>query len=145
MRNVPALARLWQSPDALGAFRMYTAKRDGQVVLLSSCWLRFPDPAKGFTNRATDDHLFVNSYELCRILKVDRATGDVVWELGEGGDFELLAGEWFCNQHDPELQPDGSWLVYDNSLEGPSRVVEVAVDEETMTAEIVWSFPGPAE
>ncbi|MEO0602598.1 MAG: aryl-sulfate sulfotransferase [Myxococcota bacterium] len=93
----------------------------------------------------TDDALYVSSRELSCLFKVDPITGEVRWRLGRDLDFTLLAGTWFEGQHDPELQPDGHWLVYDNTLEGPSRVVELAIDEVAMTAEVVWEFPGEAQ
>lgn len=92
----------------------------------------------------TDDVMYVNSYKQSTIFKVDRATGDILWRLGDGRDFELLSGEWFHNEHDPQLQDNGNWLIYDNTYDGPSRVVEVAIDEAAMTAEVVWTFPGEA-
>jgi hypothetical protein len=79
------------------------------------------------------------------IIKIDRATGEVLWRLGEDGDFELTAGDWFYNQHAPEVQADGSLLIYDNGNErgvaSPySRAVVYALDYEAMEATQTWKY-----
>ena len=91
---------------------------------------------------ASAQDAYINSRELSTIFKIDRETGEVVWGLGRAGEFELAEGLWYGHQHDPELQEDGSWLVYDNSLNGASRVVRVRPNEDSMTASIEWEFPG---
>ncbi|MGB1699214.1 MAG: aryl-sulfate sulfotransferase, partial [Nannocystaceae bacterium] len=86
------------------------------------------------------------------IVDVDRATGDVRWILGDGGDFTLADGaegpaEWFYSQHAPTMESDGTILVYDNGNERPdapdsySRAVRYLLDEDAMTATQVWSYP----
>jgi outer membrane protein assembly factor BamB len=86
------------------------------------------------------------------IVKIDRATGRVLWRLGPGGDFQLEDGcpcDWFYAPHAPELEPEGTILVYDNGNERPdtpvpySRAVRIRVDESAMTARTVWSFTTP--
>jgi hypothetical protein len=76
-----------------------------------------------------------------QVLLIDRATGDVVWTLGMGGDFDLQSGSWFSSQHDVSMQSDGSILLYDNgnfkSEDPTTRIVRYVVDEETQTAEQV--------
>lgn len=80
------------------------------------------------------------------IVAVDRDTSEVLWRLGDEGDFELLAGSWFWHQHSPQWQADGSLLLYDNgvrNLSAPpeqwrSRAVRYVLDFEAMTATQVW-------
>jgi len=59
------------------------------------------------------------------ILKIDyengTGTGEILWRLGEGGDFQIVGGgpsRWFYGQHDPNLVLDnGSQLtlaIWDN-------------------------------
>lgn len=48
--------------------------------------------------------------------------GELLWSLGEGGDFDLVEGEWFVQQHAPEWLDDGTMLVYDNGTERPGTV-----------------------
>jgi hypothetical protein len=80
------------------------------------------------------------------LYKIDRADGAVLWELGTGGDFVHLHDHeypWFWGAHGPEIQPDGNLLVYDNGRDdrGFARVLELALDEEARTAEIVFEYP----
>lgn len=80
------------------------------------------------------------------IIRIDHQSGDVVWRLGDGGDFALMGGTWFFHQHSPQWQPDGSLLLYDNGNGNPglppaqerSRPVRYALDEVAMTATQVW-------
>lgn len=75
-------------------------------------------------------------------------------------DFELLdqgaaAFEWSYHQHAPQLQPDGSLLLFDNgngravapdepllATERYSRAVQYAIDEQAGTVQQVWSYGG---
>ena len=71
---------------------------------------------------------------------------------GEGSGFTLTSGEWFSHPHAPEVQPDGSVLLYDNGnfrpgtglepgQEAPySRVVQYSLDTTTMTAAQTWEY-----
>ena len=80
-----------------------------------------------------------------QIIKIDHATGDIIWHLGEGGDFELANGEWFYSQHAPIWLPSGHISVYDNGTDRPSddkwsRGVVYELDETAMTATQVWEY-----
>jgi hypothetical protein len=83
---------------------------------------------------------------LGQVWKIDRATGEIVWRLGQGGDFApdpRSERPWFAFQHDPSPSGPGRILLYDNgpvSLQA-TRLVEYALDEVAMTAEIVWEYP----
>lgn len=85
----------------------------------------------------------------------DGPAGEVLWQLGPGLDFELTEGEWFYRQHAPEVQPDGTILLYDNGSQRPvatddkaeapppfSRAVLYELDRSgppsTWTARQVW-------
>jgi hypothetical protein len=84
----------------------------------------------------------------------DGSAGEVLWQLGPGLDFRLTEGEWFYRQHAPELQPDGTILLYDNGSQRPlpddgddkaapySRAVQYELDRSgprgTWTARQVW-------
>jgi hypothetical protein len=87
------------------------------------------------------------------IVKVNRA-GEIVWVLsGPWSDFTDPAGLPIWRSQD--LSPlwshghftegwEGGVLVFDNgNHSGRARVVEVALDEVAMTAEVVWSFNAP--
>jgi len=83
------------------------------------------------------------------VVMVDRLTGEVIWRLGEGGDFTLSSGGWFYSQHAPEMHADGTILIYDNGNERPgeapgfSRAVRYQLDPGALLAAEVWSFRAP--
>ncbi len=77
------------------------------------------------------------------MVSVNRASQDVEWRLGPGGDFALTSGRWFYHPHSPQWQDDGSLLLYDNGVGRPdgsevARVARFALDFETLEAAEVW-------
>ena len=74
------------------------------------------------------------------------AAGTLRWVLGvDSDDFRMVGdGRWFWHQHAPELQPDGSLLVYDNgnmrddAPQPHSRAVRYELDPDAGTVEQVW-------
>jgi hypothetical protein len=94
-----------------------------------------------------EDVAYINSWVLGKTWKVDRASGEIIWTLGKGGDFlppQDHETPWYAFAHSFDPIGDDHFLIYDNgSMErGWSRVVEYALDESTMEAEIVWEYPG---
>ncbi len=97
-----------------------------------------------------DDRLLLSSRNQSLLLLVDVPSGDVVWTLGEGGDFALVetAGApdpRFWSQHAPELVAGEGGashiLLFDNGVgRGWSRALELAYDEEGREARAVWEF-----
>jgi len=93
------------------------------------------------------DHVLLSCMALGRIFKLSRPDGQVLWALGEGGDFQAdpdAKHPWFYGGHGLKRLPDGHLLFYDNGTvkRGFSRVVEYALDEEARTATIAWEYPG---
>lgn len=102
------------------------------------------------------------------ILKIDYSngtgSGDVLWRLGQGGDFTLSSNDpaqWFYAQHFPVLlhtsgsqfrlalydngdaRPDGSGQSCDLTGSCYSRGVIMSVDESSRTAAVSWQYaPG---
>ena len=83
------------------------------------------------------------------LYRIDRDSGDIQWRFGGpncvNNDFEISGDplDGFSHQHDATVLDNGNILVFDNGnlRDDPvSRVVEYAVDEEAMTAELVWSY-----
>jgi arylsulfate sulfotransferase len=75
--------------------------------------MEFPDWTHGnaLTYLPQDGDLLLSMRHQHWIIKIDyqngKGTGDVLWRLGEGGDFALLGGinptDWFYGQHGPNL------------------------------------------
>lgn len=93
------------------------------------------------------DSLYLSCRNMNSVLKINRAGGEIIWRLGENGDFQMEATDRFYHQHSPELQPNGNLLIYDNGTGRPdevggeySRAVELELDEDAMTARAVWSW-----
>lgn len=76
--------------------------------------------------------------------------GELLWHSGPLGDMELLNGDWHLHQHAPELQSDGTVLLYDNGNNRPgrgpadaplySRAVHYAIDPDAGTVEQLWEY-----
>ena len=98
------------------------------------------------------DLVLVSARHLDWIIALDPASDAVAWRLGVDGDFTLDSGSWFSHPHAPEVQADGSILLYDNGnfrpgtglepgQEAPySRAVEYSLDTGTMTATQSWEY-----
>ncbi|HLV88254.1 MAG TPA: aryl-sulfate sulfotransferase [Candidatus Sulfotelmatobacter sp.] len=118
-----------------------------------------------------DGNLLLSMRHQSWILKIDYAngtgTGNILWKLGEDGDFGLAGGDptqWFYAQHDPVLEnTNGSLMtlaVYDDgnyridsagvacgtSPTAPacySRAAIFQIDEDTHNASLLWQYlPG---
>jgi hypothetical protein len=105
--------------------------------------------ANGMQYLEQDDSVIVSFRHQHWVTKIDRATGEVLWNLGLDGDFSLTSGEWFFGQHAPELHDDNRILVFDNGNDRPSgppytsRGVMYQLDFDAMTAEEIWSYQMP--
>lgn len=91
-----------------------------------------------------DDTYLVGLRNFDAIVKIQRATGEVVWVLGgRDSDFEIT-GRPTRHQHQFQTLHDGGLLVFDNgSVENlASRAVEFVLDDEGMTATQVWDYWG---
>jgi hypothetical protein len=100
------------------------------------------------------DAVIVSLRNLSRVVKIDPTTGEVLWQLGKGYDFTWVGDEppgerWFNMQHDARYLPNGHITMFDNGNcrdgdgELYSRALELAVDEASMTAWLVWEHRVP--
>ncbi len=128
---------------------------DGQVVWRWVADEHIPEAAEQHIhgNRAQIDEeaglAYLNARDLDTLFCIDRASGDVLWRLGAGGDFAIEPADaedpWFRYAHAPTVTPDDRVLLYDNGHweERPaSRVMEYQLDRESMTARVIWEYPG---
>lgn len=93
--------------------------------------------------------VYLNVRNMSKFYKIDMETGDIIWALGEGGDFTFVGDnpdQWFQRPHAPKVagENDDRILFYDNgSFErGYSRIVEYTINEETMVADINYTYHG---
>ena len=105
----------------------------------------------------TDGNLLVDSRNTWTMFKVNRHTGQIMWQLGgKHSSFTLRAGpgqvldrdgKIFAWQHDPEAIGGGEYTFFDDesggSLLGSSRVVTVRLDLATRVATLVKSVDQP--
>lgn len=96
------------------------------------------------------DALTVSVRHLDAVIQIDRATGELLWRFGPGGDFAIDdVADFAYHQHAPEWQDDGSLLLYDNGVGRPgpggvgdgvpqSRAVQYRLDADDGTAEVIW-------
>lgn len=115
----------------------------------------------------SDGDLLVSMRHQSWIIKVDYAdgkgTGDVLWKLGNGGDFTLDGGnapqDWFYGEHDPEIvstnsagvfsltmmdngygrfNADGTQCTTTNTAECYTTVPIYVIDESAKTATVTF-------
>jgi hypothetical protein len=136
--------------------------RDREVVFQWNSWdhVNYEDRLYGDYDYAhinsvfveADGNWIVSSRGLSQVLKIERATGEVLWRFGgKSGEFEFLEDPFanLCGQHTVTRTPDGTVLLFDNGQhcwpENPergehTRVAEYELDEERRTARLVWSY-----
>jgi hypothetical protein len=114
----------------------------------------------------TDGNLLVDARDTWTTYKVDRHSGNVIWQLGgKASSFTLQAapgqtlnnaGEIFAWQHDAEALGDGVYSVFDNESAGAantgagstaefglSRTVRLELDQRSHTATLLQSVDQP--
>jgi hypothetical protein len=100
-------------------------------------------------NLDNDGHIFIATPAWVK--KINRQTGEIMWHLGgDENEFTFIGvdpdeGIAHFGGHAFHRLDNGNVLQFDNgSSSVPSQVVEYALDEENMTAELVWSYkPDP--
>lgn len=132
-------------------------------------WLHSNDVSWSLDN----EHYLINLRNANSFAKVNRETGELVWICGMKGNFTLLDAEgqetqslWYHTHIIKEVEPN-KYLMFDNDLHnltkgldsypewkggngwwtanygGQSRLIEITVDEQNMTAWISWSYTAP--
>ena len=114
-------------------------------------------------------HFFINFRNTDSFAKIDRETKELEWIVGRDGNFTLLENGvekeslWYHSHIVKEIEPN-VFLMHDNDFHnrthldtypegedpfdnygGRSRLIEITLDESTMTGEITWSFEPPTE
>jgi hypothetical protein len=90
--------------------------------------------------------------------KINQTTGDIIWACGEFGNFTLLGANgqpvsslWYHSHDTKEVAPD-VFTMFDNDYENNtnpddchSRMIEVTLNETSMTAYVNWSWEAPTQ
>jgi hypothetical protein len=105
-----------------------------------------------------EDVIYYNSRNCNTFYKIDHKTKKVLWALGEYGDFQLFdqygntREHLFFHAHSVEKIDNDTFILFDNDRHNQtnpenhrSRIVEITVDEETMTAYESWVWSAPIE
>jgi hypothetical protein len=93
-----------------------------------------------------DGGVIVSYRDLNTVIKVDRRTHKIAWQLGgTHNQFTLLDDPLggFDGQHTARVLPNGHLLIFDNGwMHSPpaSRAVEYAIDTVSKTATMVWQY-----
>jgi arylsulfate sulfotransferase len=108
---------------------------DSTVVAAPTDWLHANTIWK-----LSDGNLLISFRNCSQLWKIHALTGAILWKLGANGDFALPANATFYRQHYAHEPGDGTILMFDNGQapERPvSRALSLAVDESSMTAQVV--------
>ena len=99
----------------------------------------------------SSESVFVSSRNLSRITKIDYASKDLIWNMGQTDFMDEIYFEQdlnFSHQHSVQVLDNGNLLFFDNHhYLSPelSRCLEVSYDESDYSAEIVWEHVLPAD
>ncbi|MFX0108239.1 MAG: aryl-sulfate sulfotransferase, partial [Candidatus Hodarchaeota archaeon] len=107
---------------------------------------------------ADEDVIYYNPRNVNTFYKIDHKTGEVIWGVGEYGDFDLYNANGsrvenlFYHSHSVERVDDDTFILFDNNhhnqsaeAKHESRMVEITICEDTMTANESWSWKGTEE
>lgn len=92
-----------------------------------------------------DGNILISSRHLDEITKINRQTGSIIWRLGGPGNMFTFTNDpgRFYYQHGVRRLANGNIILFDNgNFHTPpySRAVEYRLDENNMTAEMVWQY-----
>jgi hypothetical protein len=134
-----------------------------QVVFEWNSWEKMgpegnlrPDPSDyAHVNSVFEDfdgNLIVSARGISQVAKIDRMTGEMIWRLGGTSNEFTFVDDPFsnlCGQHTASRLENGNILIFDNGqycwpeneARGElTRVVEYELDQDQMTARLVWSY-----
>jgi hypothetical protein len=141
----------WRSLDHIpvtDSYQVLTNANIGDYIHVNSLW--FDD---------TDGNIILSCRNTSEVIKISRATGDILWRLqGKHNQFTFVNGipgntdpAWFQVQHSAHRTPAGNLTVFDNGYSQHSdpaydfsrpysRAVEYNLDEVNKVATLVWAF-----
>ena len=105
-----------------------------------------------------EDMIYLNCRNLNTFFKIDHTTGEVIWALGEHGNFTLFdqrsnqRQNLFYHAHALEKVDNNTFILFDNDYLNQSdtsnhrsRILEITINETTMTANTSWAWAGTGE
>ncbi|MFX0122479.1 MAG: aryl-sulfate sulfotransferase [Candidatus Hodarchaeota archaeon] len=105
-----------------------------------------------------EDVLYYMSRNCNTFFKIDHKTKEILWALGEYGDFDLFdkkgnrRDHLFFHAHSVEKVDQNIFILFDNDMHNQtkmdnhrSRIVEITVNETSMTARESWSWAASEE
>jgi hypothetical protein len=160
--GLAAIATIQQEVDgeAVSGDGIFRIDMEGQSEPVWSAWDHFEYVDQGSQSQAMggwshanaldydaeEDAFYLSLRSFDAITKIQGQTGALEWILSGDpalSDFAFVDGSTpTSHQHQFELLDGDRLLSFDNryDLQEPARVVEFALDFETMTAEEVWSY-----
>ena len=107
---------------------------------------------------ADEDIIYYNSRNTNTFFKIDHGSKKVIWGLGEHGNFSLFNIDGnpreclFYHAHSVERVDDNTFIIFDNDMHNQtdpnnmiSRMIEIQINEDTMTANETWVYAAPAD
>ncbi|MFW9787780.1 MAG: aryl-sulfate sulfotransferase [Candidatus Thorarchaeota archaeon] len=105
-----------------------------------------------------DDSIYLMLRNANTFWKIDHSTGEVIWGLGEYGNFTLY-NRWkqstnnlFYHAHAVERIDENNFILFDNDFHNQtnewsrqSRILEIELNESTMTANTSWVWTADSE
>ncbi|MFX1515514.1 MAG: aryl-sulfate sulfotransferase [Promethearchaeota archaeon] len=105
-----------------------------------------------------EDMIYINCRNLNTFYKIDHKTGEVLWGLGEYGDFTLFDSfghqreNLFYHAHALKKVDNYTFILFDNDFMNKtdannhrSRILEITINETTMIANTSWVWIGSEE
>ncbi|MHA1686723.1 MAG: aryl-sulfate sulfotransferase [Candidatus Heimdallarchaeaceae archaeon] len=104
------------------------------------------------------DVLYVNVRNVNTFYKINHKTGELIWALGEYGNFTLYdyngkeRESLFWHTHALEYLGNNTFIIFDNGLHNQdnpllqqSSIKEITINEDNMTANITWQWIAPED
>jgi len=105
-----------------------------------------------------DSIIYLNCRFTNTFYKIDQNTGNIIWACGQFGNFTLIGDNdqqvsslWYGSHGTYQVAPD-VFIMFDNDFlnetnpdDCHSRMIEVTVDEQNMTASVSWSWTAPTQ
>jgi hypothetical protein len=102
--------------------------------------------------------IYLNLRHTNAFYKINQTTGDIIWACGEHGNFTLLGADgtpvsslWYHSHDTKQVEPN-VFIMFDNDYDNEtnpkncqSRIIEVTLNEQNMTAWVSWSWTAPKQ